>query len=211
MEVSILKYSGEQTGKKVNLSDAVFAIEPNDHAIYLDVKSFLANQRQGTHKSKQRNEIAGSSKKIKKQKGTGGARAGNIKNPQFKGGGRVFGPQPRDYSFKLNKKVKDLARKSALTYKAKDNAIAVLEDFSFEAPKTKQYINLLNALSLADKKTLLVLPESNKNVVLSGRNLKRAKITTADQINTYDVMNADNVIFVESSVSKVENLLNKES
>lgn len=211
MEVSILKYSGEQTGKKVNLSDAVFAIEPNDHAIYLDVKSFLANQRQGTHKSKQRNEIAGSSKKIKKQKGTGGARAGNIKNPQFKGGGRVFGPQPRDYSFKLNKKVKDLARKSALTYKAKDNAIAVLEDFNFEAPKTKQYINLLNALSLADKKTLLVLPESNKNVVLSGRNLKRAKITTADQINTYDVMNADNVIFVESSVSKVENLLNKES
>ncbi|MBL7842612.1 MAG: 50S ribosomal protein L4 [Cyclobacteriaceae bacterium] len=211
MEVSIIKYSGEQTGKKVNLSDAVFAIEPNDHAIYLDVKSFLANQRQGTHKSKQRNEIAGSSKKIKKQKGTGGARAGNIKNPQFKGGGRVFGPQPRDYSFKLNKKVKDLARKSALTYKAKDNAIAVLEDFNFEAPKTKQYINLLNALSLADKKTLLVLPESNKNVVLSGRNLKRAKITTADQINTYDVMNADNVIFVESSVSKVENLLNKES
>jgi large subunit ribosomal protein L4 len=211
MEVSIIKYSGEQTGKKVNLSDAVFAIEPNDHAIYLDVKSFLANQRQGTHKSKQRNEIAGSSKKIKKQKGTGGARAGNIKNPQFKGGGRVFGPQPRDYSFKLNKKVKDLARKSALTYKAKDNAIAVLEDFNFEAPKTKNYISLLNALSLADKKTLLVLPEANKNVVLSGRNLKRTKITTADQINTYDVMNADNVIFVESSVSKVENLLNKES
>lgn len=211
MEVSILKYSGEQTGKKVNLSDAVFAIEPNDHAIYLDVKSFLANQRQGTHKSKQRNEIAGSSKKIKKQKGTGGARAGNIKNPQFKGGGRVFGPQPRDYSFKLNKKVKDLARKSALTYKAKDNAIAVLEDFNFEAPKTKQYINLLNALSLSDKKTLLVLSEASKNIVLSGRNLKNAKITTADQINTYDVMNADNVIFVESSVSKVENLLNKES
>ena len=211
MEVSIIKYSGEQTGKKVNLSDAVFAIEPNDHAIYLDVKSFLANQRQGTHKSKQRNEIAGSSKKIKKQKGTGGARAGNIKNPQFKGGGRVFGPQPRDYSFKLNKKVKDLARKSALTYKAKDNAIAVLEDFNFETPKTKNYINLLNALSLADKKTLLVLPEVNKSVVLSGRNLKRTKITTVDQINTYDVMNADNVIFVESSVSKVENLLNKES
>ncbi len=211
MEVSIIKHSGEQTGKKVNLSDAVFAIEPNDHAIYLDVKSFLANQRQGTHKSKQRNEIAGSSKKIKKQKGTGGARAGNIKNPQFKGGGRVFGPQPRDYSFKLNKKVKDLARKSALTYKAKDNAIAVLEDFNFEAPKTKNYINLLNALSLTDKKTLLVLPEANKNVVLSGRNLKRTKITTADKINTYDVMNADNLIFVESSVSKVENLLNKES
>lgn len=211
MEVSVVKYSGEQTGKKVSLSDAVFAIEPNDHAIYLDVKSYLANQRQGTHKSKQRNEISGSSKKIKKQKGTGGARAGNIKNPQFKGGGRVFGPQPRDYSFKLNKKVKDLARKSALTYKAKDNAIAVIEDFNFETPKTKQYLNMLSALSLADKKTLLVLPESNKGVVLSGRNLKQAKITTADQINTYDVMNADNVIFVESSVSKVENILNKES
>ncbi|MBX2961795.1 MAG: 50S ribosomal protein L4 [Cyclobacteriaceae bacterium] len=211
MEVSVLKYSGEQTGKKVNLSDAVFAIEPNDHAIYLDVKSILANQRQGTHKSKQRNEIAGSSKKIKKQKGTGGARAGNIKNPQFKGGGRVFGPQPRDYSFKLNKKVKDLARRSALTYKAKDKAIAVLEDFNFESPKTKQYLSMLSALSLADKKTLLVLPEVDKNVVLAGRNLKHAKITTADQINTYDVMNADNVIFIESSVSKVENLLNKES
>lgn len=210
MEVAILKYSGEKSGKKVNLSDTVFGIEPNDHAIYLDVKSYLANQRQGTHKSKQRNEIAGSSKKIKKQKGTGGARAGNIKNPQFKGGGRVFGPQPRDYSFKLNKKVKDLARKSALTYKAKDNAIAVLEDFKFEAPKTKQYLAMLSALSLADKKTLLVLPETNKNVVLSGRNIKNAKVTTADQINTYDVMNADSVIFIESSVSKVENLLNKE-
>jgi large subunit ribosomal protein L4 len=210
MELSVLKYSGENSGKKVSLSDSVFGIEPNDHAIYLDVKSYLANQRQGTHKSKQRNEISGSSKKLKKQKGTGGARAGNIKNPQFKGGGRVFGPQPRDYSFKLNKKVKDLARKSALTYKAKDNAIAVLEDFNFEAPKTKQYINMLSALSLSDKKTLLVLPESTKNVVLAGRNLKNAKITTADQINTYDVMNAQNVIFVESSVSKVENLLNKE-
>jgi large subunit ribosomal protein L4 len=210
MELSVLKYSGENSGKKVSLSDSVFGIEPNDHAIYLDVKSYLANQRQGTHKSKQRNEISGSSKKLKKQKGTGGARAGNIKNPQFKGGGRVFGPQPRDYSFKLNKKVKDLARKSALPSKAKDNAIAVLEDFNFEAPKTKQYINMLSALSLSDKKTLLVLPESTKNVVLAGRNLKNAKITTADQINTYDVMNAQNVIFVESSVSKVENLLNKE-
>jgi large subunit ribosomal protein L4 len=209
MEVAIVKYSGEKSGKKVNLSDDVFGIEPNDHAIYLDVKSFLANQRQGTHKSKQRNEISGSSKKLKKQKGTGGARAGNIKNPQFKGGGRVFGPTPRDYSFKLNKKVKDLARKSALTYKAKDNAIAVLEDFNFESPKTSQYIKMLSALSLADKKTLLVLPEKNKNVVLSGRNVKNAKVTTADQINTYDVMNADSVIFIESSVSKVESLLNK--
>lgn len=210
MEVAVLKSSGEATSKKISLSDAVFGIKPNDHAIYLDVKSYLANQRQGTHKSKQRNEISGSSKKLKKQKGTGGARAGNIKNPQFKGGGRVFGPQPRDYSFKLNKKVKDLARKSALAYKAKDNSIAVLEDFNFDSPKTKQYQALLKALSLGDKKTLLVLAEVNKNVVLSGRNLQHAKITTADQINTYDLMNADNVIFVESSISKVENLLNKE-
>ena len=210
MEVAVLKSSGEQTTKKVNLSDSIFGIEPNDHAIYLDVKSILANQRQGTHKSKQRNEISGSSKKLKKQKGTGGARAGNIKNPQFKGGGRVFGPVPRDYSFKLNKKVKDLARKSALSYKAKDNSIAVLEDFSFENAKTKQYANLLNALSLGDKKTLLILPEVNKNVVLSGRNIRNAKVTTADQINTYDLMNADNVIFVESAISKIETLLNKE-
>jgi large subunit ribosomal protein L4 len=210
MEVAVLKSSGESTKKKVSLSDAIFGIEPNDHAIYLDVKSYLANQRQGTHKSKQRNEISGSSKKLKKQKGTGGARAGNIKNPQFKGGGRVFGPQPRDYSFKLNKKVKDLARKSALAYKAKDNSIAVLEDFTFESPKTKQYIALLKALSLTDKKTLLVLADPNKNVALSGRNLHGTKITTADQISTYDVMNADNVIFLESSISKVESLLNRE-
>ena len=210
MEVAVLKSSGEKTAKKVTLSDEVFGIEPNDHAIYLDVKSILANQRQGTHKSKQRNEISGSSKKLKKQKGTGGARAGNIKNPQFKGGGRVFGPVPRDYSFKLNKKVKDLARKSALSYKAKDNSIAILEDFSFDNAKTKQYVNLLNALSLGDKKTLLILPEVNKNVVLSGRNVQNAKVTTADQINTYDLMHADNVIFVESAISKIENLLNKE-
>src|SRR5574339_11943 len=176
MEVAVLKYSGEQTKKKVNLSDTVFGIEPNDHAIYLAVKSFLANQRQGTHKSKQRNEISGSSKKLKKQKGTGGARAGNIKNPQFKGGGRVFGPVPRDYSFKLNKKVKDLARKSALSYKAKDNSIAILEDFTFEAAKTKQYVKMLSALSLADKKTLLVLPEANKSVVFSGRNVQNSKV-----------------------------------
>lgn len=208
MDIAVLKYSGEKTGRNVKLSDEVFGIEPNDHAIYLDVKSFLANQRQGTHKSKQRNEISGSSKKIKKQKGTGGARAGNIKNPQFKGGGRIFGPQPRDYSFKLNKKVKDLARKSALAYKAKENSIAVLEDFSFEAPKTKQYISMLSALSLSDKKVLLVLPQANKNVVLSGRNVPNAKITTADQISTYDVMNAQSLIFVESSISKIENLLN---
>lgn len=210
MEVAVLKSSGEKTAKKVTLSEEVFGIEPNDHAIYLDVKSILANKRQGTHKSKQRNEISGSSKKLKKQKGTGGARAGNIKNPQFKGGGRVFGPVPRDYSFKLNKKVKDLARKSALSYKAKDNSIAVLEDFSFDNAKTKQYVNLLNALSLGDKKTLLILPEVNKNVILSGRNITNAKVTTADQINTYDLMHADNVIFVESAINKIETLLNKE-
>src|SRR6478736_3343842 len=155
MEVAIVKYSGEKSGKKANLSDDVFGIEPNDHAIYLDVKSFLANQRQGTHKSKQRNEISGSSKKLKKQKGTGGARAGNIKNPQFKGGGRVFGPQPRDYSFKLNKKVKDLARKSALTYKAKDNSISIVEDFNLDAPKTKQYVSMLKSLGVDSQKTLL--------------------------------------------------------
>jgi len=210
MDIAVVKYSGENTGRKVSLKDEVFGIEPNDHAIWLDVKSFLANQRQGTHKSKQRNEISGSSKKLKKQKGTGGARAGNIKNPQFKGGGRVFGPTPRDYSFKLNKKVKDLARKSALTYKAKDNGIAVVEDFNFAAPKTKQYIDMLKSLSLDGKKTLLVLPEMNKSVVLSGRNIPNAKVVTADQINTYDVMNAEQLILVESSLSKIDNLLTKE-
>jgi large subunit ribosomal protein L4 len=210
MDVSVVKHSGETTGRKINLSAEVFGIEPNDHAIWLDVKSYLANQRQGTHKSKQRNEIAGSSKKIKKQKGTGGARAGNIKNPQFKGGGRIFGPQPRDYSFKLNKKVKDLARKSALTYKAKDNSIAVLEDFNFEAPKTKNYTSLLKSLSFQDKKTLLVLPESNPNIAKSGRNIQNTKIITVSQINTYDVMNADQLIFVESSINKIGTILNKQ-
>ena len=210
MELAVVKHSGETTGRKVNLNTEVFGIEPNDHAIWLDVKSYLANQRQGTHKSKQRNEISGSSKKLKKQKGTGGARAGNIKNPQFKGGGRVFGPVPRDYSFKLNKKVKDLARKSALTYKAKDNVIAVVEDFTFESPKTKNYVKMLKSLSLDSKKTLLVLPATNSNIVLSGRNIPNAKVVTADQINTYDVVNAEQVIFVESSLNKIDNLLNKQ-
>lgn len=210
MDIAVVKYSGENTGRKVNLSSEVFGIEPNDHAIYLDVKSFLANQRQGTHKSKQRNEISGSSKKIKKQKGTGGARAGNIKNPQFKGGGRIFGPTPRDYSFKLNKKVKDLARKSALAYKAKDNSISVVEDFNFEAPKTKQFIAMMKSLSLTDKKTLLVLPEVNMSVVLSGRNIQNTKIITASQLNTYDVMNAEQLVLVESSINKIDNLLNKQ-
>lgn len=210
MDIAVVKNNGESTGRKVNLSAEVFGIEPNDHAIWLDVKSYLANQRQGTHKSKQRNEISGSSRKLKKQKGTGGARAGNIKNPQFKGGGRVFGPSPRDYSFKLNKKVKDLARKSALTYKAKDNSIAIIEDFNFDAPKTTQYISLLKSLSLNDKKTLLVLPENNKNVVLSGRNVVNTKVITASQLNTYDVMNAEQLILVEGSISKIDNILNKQ-
>lgn len=210
MDVAVVKYSGEDTGRKVSLSSEVFGIEPNDHAIYLDVKSFLANKRQGTAKSKERAEIKGSSKKLKKQKGTGGARAGNIKNPLFRGGGRVFGPQPRDYSFKLNKKVKDLARKSALAYKAKDNSISIVEDFDFQAPKTKEYLKMLNALSFTDKKTLLVLGDIKKNVSLSGRNIQNTKVITAGQITTYDVMNADQVIFVESSVEKIGNLLNKQ-
>ncbi|MBO6760153.1 MAG: 50S ribosomal protein L4 [Roseivirga sp.] len=208
MEISVLKNSGEDTGRKIILSDDIFGIEPNDHAIYLDVKQYLANQRQGTHKSKERNEIAGSTKKIKRQKGTGTARAGSIKSPIFRGGGRVFGPQPRDYSFKLNKKLKSLARKSALAYKAKDNGLVVLEDINFESPKTKDFVKVLNGLSVADKKTLLVLPDSaNKNVVLSGRNVKNAKITTADSLNTYDVLNADSLLISESSIEKLENLL----
>lgn len=210
MDLSVVKHSGEDTGRKVSLASDIFGIEPNDHAIYLDVKSILANKRQGTSKSKERAEIKGSSKKLKKQKGTGGARAGNIKNPLFRGGGRVFGPRPRDYSFKLNKKVKDLARKSALAYKAKDNSIAVLEDFDFASPKTKQYLSLLSALSLTDKKTLLVLGENKQNIVLSGRNVQRTKVITVDQINTYDVMNADNVIFIESGMELISNLLNKQ-
>ncbi|MFZ9981017.1 MAG: 50S ribosomal protein L4 [Cyclobacteriaceae bacterium] len=209
MELSVVKQSGEATGRKASLSADIFAIEPNDHAIWLDVKSHLANLRQGTHKSKQRNEISGSSKKIKKQKGTGGARAGNIKNPQFKGGGRIFGPVPRDYSFKLNKKVKDLARKSALTYKAKDNSIAVIEDFSFDTHKTKNYLAFLEAVAGGSAKTLLVLPETNKNVVLSGRNIQNAKVITASQINTYDLLNADKLLLVESAIEKIANILNK--
>jgi len=211
MELSVIKVSGETTGRKASLQDEVFAIEPNDHAIYLDVKSHLANRRQGTHKSKQRNEITGSSKKLKKQKGTGGARAGNIKNPQFKGGGRVFGPVPRDYSFKLNRKVKVLARKSALTYKAKDNSIAVIEDFAFDTVKTKNYTSFLQAINASGNKTLLVLPAANRNIALAGRNIPNTRIITADQINTYDVLNADKLLLVESAVGKIATLLTKES
>ena len=209
MNVSVVKHSGEDTGRKVSLSKEIFGIEPNDHAIYLDVKQHLANRRQGTHKTKERAEIAGSTKKIKKQKGTGTARAGSIKSPIFRGGGTVFGPRPRDYSFKLNKKLKALARKSALTYKAKDKSISIIEDFSLDAPKTKEYNKMLSALSLSDKKTLFVLPESDKNIVLSGRNIKNTKVVTADTLTTYDVLNADTIILSEGSVEKIDNLLKK--
>ena len=208
MEVSVVKHSGEDTGRKVTLSNDIFGIEPNDHAIYLDVKQYLANQRQGTHKSKEKAEINKSTRKIKKQKGTGTARAGSLKSPIFRGGGRVFGPRPRDYSFKLNKKVKELARKSALAYKATDNSISVIEKFSFEAPKTKEYLKLLANLSVTNKKSLLVLAEADKNIVLSSRNISNAKVTTASQLNTYDVLHADNLIISEEAIQKLEELYN---
>ncbi len=209
MEVVVLNVSGQETGARVQLPDSVFGVEPNDHAIYLDVKQYLANQRQGTHKSKQRNEIAGSTRKIHKQKGTGGARAGSIKSPLFNGGGRVFGPQPRDYSFKLNKKLKSLARKSALSYKAKDNHIVVLEDFSFDSIKTKNYIQLVAGLNFTGEKTLLVLPAANNNIYLSSRNIKKAKVITADQLNTYDILNAGRLLLTSSSVKTLEEALAK--
>ena len=209
MQVEVLNISGKATAKKIDLNDSIFAAEPNDHCIYLDVKSFLANQRQGTHKSKERAEIARTTKKLKRQKGTGGARAGSMKSPLFVGGGRVFGPRPRDYSFKLNKKVKSLARVSALSYKAKDNAITVLEDFNFEAPKTKNYVDLMKNLNMADKKTLLVLGDTNKNVYLSSRNIQGAKVVKASDLNTYDILNAENLILAESSVKVIETILNK--
>jgi len=201
--------NGEDTGRKIDLSKDIFGIEPNDHAIYLDVKQFMANQRQGTHKSKERGEIRGSTRKIKKQKGTGTARAGSIKSPLFRGGGRVFGPRPRNYTVNLTKKLKVLARKSALTYKATDKAISILEDFTFDAPKTADYNGLLKNLSVSDKKTLLVLGENDKNIVLSSKNLQKAKVTTAQLINTYDLLNADNLILCESSIDKIHNLLKK--
>lgn len=207
MKVTVYQNSGKKTKKKVELIDEIFAIEPNDHAIYLDVKQYLANQRHGTHKSKERADISGSTRKIKKQKGTGTARAGSIKSPLFRGGGRAFGPRPRDYSFKLNKKLKMLARKSALSYKSKEEGIMVLEDFNFEAPRTKEYLKMLTSLELENKKTLLVLPETNRNVLLSSRNLPKAKVTTVDSLNTYDVLHADSLLISESSVEKIENLL----
>ncbi|POY34947.1 50S ribosomal protein L4 [Solitalea longa] len=204
MEVKVIDITGKETGKTVTLADAIFGIEPNDHAIYLDVKQYLANQRQGTHKSKQRNEISGSTRKLHKQKGTGGSRKGSIKNPLFRGGGRIFGPQPRDYSFKLNKKLKSLARQSALTYKAIESNIVVLEDFSFDTAKTKNYTNLVSGLKLNDTKTLLVLAEGNKNVYLSSRNLPKAKVITASELSTYALLNASKLLLTTSSVKTIE-------
>lgn len=207
MELVIYNTSGAETGKKVVLDDKVFAVEPNDHAIYLDVKQYLANQRQGTHKAKQRNEVAGSTRKLKRQKGTGGARAGSILSPLFPGGGRIFGPVPRDYSFKLNKKLKRLARRSALTYKAKNDAITVVEDFTFETPKTKSFIAMAENLKLGGKKILVVLPDSNHNVILSARNLKNVKVIPVSNVNTYDVMNAAALLMCEGSVNMINEML----
>ena len=206
MEIAIYNVSGKDTGKKAVLKDEIFGIEPNNHAIYLDVKQYLANQRQGTHKSKQRNEVAGSTRKLKKQKGTGGARAGSILSPLFVGGGRVFGPVPRDYSFKLNKKLKQLARKSALAYKVKGEALTVVEDFAMEVPKTKEFIGITKNLNLEGKKILLVLPESNANVALSARNLQNVKVVLASNINTYDVMNAGNIVLAEGTVNVINQM-----
>ena len=208
MNIAILNIKGEDTGRKAKLNDKVFKVEPNDHAIYLDVKQYLANQRQGTHKSKERAEITGSTRKVKRQKGTGTARMGSVKSPILRGGGRAFGPQPRDYGFKLNKKVKALARKSALSYKVQDKDLTIVENFSLDQPKTKSYLDILNNLSVADKKTLMVLPEADRNVVLSGKNIQKAKVATASDINTYDVLNADKLILCEGSIEKIENILN---
>ncbi len=204
MEVQVLNISGKETGAKVQLPESVFGITPNDHAIYLDVKQFLANQRQGTHKAKQRNEIAGSTRKLHKQKGTGGARAGSIKSPLFNGGGRIFGPQPRDYSFKLNKKLKVLARKSALSHKALENNILVLDSIAFDSIKTKQYVKMIADLNIADQKTLLVLPAQDNNVYLSSRNLKKTKVISAADLNTYDVLNASKLLLTADTVKTLE-------
>jgi large subunit ribosomal protein L4 len=209
MEVKVLNINGKETGRKVQLSDSVFAIEPNKHAVYLDVKQYLANQRQGTHKAKERAEVAGSTRKIKKQKGTGTARAGSAKNPLFKGGGRVFGPRPRSYSFKLNKTVKRLARKSAFSIKAKEANIMVLEDFTFEAPNTKNFINVLKALGLENKKSLFVLGDTNKNVYLSSRNLKTSNVLTSSELSTYAILNANNLVLLEGSLEGIEENLSK--
>lgn len=209
MKVAVVDINGKETGRKANLSDAVFGIEPNKHAVYLDVKQYLANQRQGTHKAKERAEITGSTRKIKKQKGTGTARAGSIKSPVFKGGGRVFGPRPRSYSFKLNKGLKRLARKSALSLKASDNAITVIEDFNLEAPKTKDLIAILKALGIESKKSLIVLGGSNNNVYLSSRNLTTSEVVTLSELSTYKIMNANSVVLLEGSVEGIVSNLEK--
>ena len=209
MEVSVLNINGQETGRKVTLNESIFGIEPNDHVIYLDVKQFLANQRQGTAKAKERSEHAGSTRKLGRQKGGGGARRGDIKSPVLVGGGRIFGPKPRDYGFKLNKKVKVLARKSALSYKAQENAIVVVEDFNFEAPKTKEFINITKNLKVDGRKTLLVLPEQNKNVYLSARNLQGTKVTLASALNTYNVLNADVLVVTENSLKTIDGILTK--
>ena len=207
MKAAVLDIKGKDTGRKVSLNKAIYEIEPNDHAVYLDVKQYLANQRQGTHKSKERAEITGSTRKIKKQKGTGTARAGSIKSPVFRGGGRAFGPRPRNYSFKLNKKLKSLARKSAFTIKAKEKAIVVLEDFSFDAPKTSAYSDMMSTLGFDGKKTLLVLGDSNKNVYLSSRNLQHTNVVIASELSTYTILNSGTVLLTEGAVEKIENIL----
>lgn len=209
MEVSVLNIKGEDTGRKVTLNESIFGIEPNDHVIYLDVKQFMANKRQGTHKSKERSEISGSTRKIGRQKGGGGARRGDLNSPVLVGGGRVFGPTPRDYGFKLNKKVKALAKKSALTYKAKDNAILVVEDFTFDAPRTKSVVEMVNNLKLSDKKLLLVLKEADKNVYLSARNLKRVNVQPVTGVNTYNVLNAGALVLTESALAAIDNILTR--
>ena len=209
MEAKVLDFNGKDTGRKVQLSDSVFGIEPNNHAVYLDVKQYLANQRQGTHKAKERAEVAGSTRKIKKQKGTGTARAGSAKNPLFKGGGTVFGPRPRSYSFKLNKNLKRLARKSAFSIKAKESNIIVLEDFNFETPNTKNFINVLKALELENKKSLFVLGDTNKNVYLSSRNLKGSSVVSSLELSTYAILNANNLVLLESSLELIEENLSK--
>lgn len=209
MEVSVLNINGQETGRKVTLNEAIFGIEPNDHVLYLDVKQYLANQRQGTAKSKERSELSGSTRKLGRQKGGGGARRGDINSPVLVGGARVFGPKPRDYRFKLNKKVKNLARKSALSYKAQENAIVIVEDFTLDAPKTKDFVNIAKNLKVEGKKSLLVLPEANKNVYLSARNLQQAEVMTASTLNTYKVLNADVLVVTENSLKIIDNILIK--
>ena len=209
MEINVLNINGQETGRKVTLNESIFGIEPNDHVLYLDVKQYLANQRQGTAKSKERSEITGSTRKLGRQKGGGGARRGDIKSPVLVGGGRVFGPKPRDYRFKLNKKVKLLARKSALSYKAQENAVIVLEDFTFDAPKTKDFVNITKNLKVDGRKMLLALPEVNKNVYLSARNLQRTEVMLASNINAYKVLNADVLVLTENSLKTIDGILTK--